>query len=518
MEEWIRGGGQDGGAITSPETSSLFEVGSLQFSMEICADKDSKRAQLELATKNVDNIARDGVHVEILISAGAEISDANSSRRTGGVGISNDSTTHAREKRRRAVVTDTATSTLESDGAVPGNRTETDDNSVFVGRASLPIQGKFDDATSQQSVTMDSISIDTSGPSIDVPRSDVENGIVQEKSEENQTNISSKELVVQRAKIPSVVNVHENSNKATELGAAAFAQGNDIHFAPKQFKPDTIEGQKLIGHELHHVKQQAEGRVNQTTQMKGEAVNTDPSLEAEADRAGEDFARGGNIQLKASTGRTVQRSSDSQILKGSNYRERIVNLAKAELGKVKAKVNDGNGNKVGSDRLLDYFKTAAPGVWPDEVVTQHKHQKPNFPSWCGIFSVWAIKKAGLDIGNWKIGRGVISQGKLTETDSPGPGDIAYLKGGENHQAIVVEVNGNEVKTIDGNSGVFSEVVERTRPLNAYRGFWTADGVDQSIQAKFESEQDQDSDVNQKNNFWTNSARRNPIWCKCARKL
>ncbi|MGK0363321.1 MAG: hypothetical protein ACI85O_000366 [Saprospiraceae bacterium] len=53
----------------------------------------------------------------------------------------------------------------------------------------------------------------------------------------------------------SNVNFHTNSHSATDVGALAYAQGNDVHFAPGQFKPNTQSGQELIGHELAHVVQ-----------------------------------------------------------------------------------------------------------------------------------------------------------------------------------------------------------------------------------------------------------------------
>ncbi|MCB9230721.1 MAG: DUF4157 domain-containing protein [Bacteroidia bacterium] len=84
----------------------------------------------------------------------------------------------------------------------------------------------------------------------------------------------------------SGVNIHENSNQASEMGALAYTQGNDVHFAPGQFKPDTQSGQELIGHELTHVVQQREGRVQPTGQLKGQSVNTDAGLEGEADTMG----------------------------------------------------------------------------------------------------------------------------------------------------------------------------------------------------------------------------------------
>lgn len=84
----------------------------------------------------------------------------------------------------------------------------------------------------------------------------------------------------------SAVRVHPDSSKAPEVGALAYTQGTDIHFAPGQFKPDTSAGQQLLGHELTHVVQQAEGRVQPTTEISGMAVNDDVTLEHEADVRG----------------------------------------------------------------------------------------------------------------------------------------------------------------------------------------------------------------------------------------
>ncbi len=89
----------------------------------------------------------------------------------------------------------------------------------------------------------------------------------------------------------SSVRVHPDSAKAPEVGALAYTQGTDIHFAPGQFKPDTSVGQQLLGHELTHVVQQAEGRVQPTTEIGGMPVNDNEGLEHEADVLGTKAAR-----------------------------------------------------------------------------------------------------------------------------------------------------------------------------------------------------------------------------------
>ena len=85
----------------------------------------------------------------------------------------------------------------------------------------------------------------------------------------------------------SSVRIHPDSSTAPEVGALAYTQGTDIHFAPGQFKPVTSAGQQLLGHELTHVIQQAEGRVSPTTEVSGMPVNDDISLETEADMMGQ---------------------------------------------------------------------------------------------------------------------------------------------------------------------------------------------------------------------------------------
>jgi hypothetical protein len=89
----------------------------------------------------------------------------------------------------------------------------------------------------------------------------------------------------------SAVRIHEGP-QAPAIGALAYTQGTDIHFAPGQYTPSSQGGQELLGHELAHVVQQAQGRVGTTMQTKGVAVNDDSTLEREADQMGARAARG----------------------------------------------------------------------------------------------------------------------------------------------------------------------------------------------------------------------------------
>ncbi len=80
----------------------------------------------------------------------------------------------------------------------------------------------------------------------------------------------------------STVRIHQGSHVA-RLGAIAYAQGDAIHFAPGEYRPGTLDGDRLLGHELVHVAQQRAGRVRGLEQAGAVApVVDDPQLEAEA--------------------------------------------------------------------------------------------------------------------------------------------------------------------------------------------------------------------------------------------
>ena len=74
------------------------------------------------------------------------------------------------------------------------------------------------------------------------------------------------------------VKVHFNSDKPAQMKAHAYAEGNQIHVAGGQ--------EKHLAHEAWHVVQQKENRVSPTTKINGLNVNTDKSLEKEADVMG----------------------------------------------------------------------------------------------------------------------------------------------------------------------------------------------------------------------------------------
>lgn len=72
----------------------------------------------------------------------------------------------------------------------------------------------------------------------------------------------------------SGVRVHYNSARPAQLGAHAYAQGQNIHLGPGQ--------EQHLPHEGWHVVQQMNGRVKPTGQVQGQLLNDDGGLEQEA--------------------------------------------------------------------------------------------------------------------------------------------------------------------------------------------------------------------------------------------
>lgn len=209
-------------------------------------------------------------------------------------------------------------------------------------------------------------------------------------------------------------------------------------------------------------------RQEQSTIEPVRALRRKPFFESESD--GEPVQR---LNREVEEGEKVYRN-ENDLPTGMSKGEAIVAIARSKLGKVKAKQPAGSDGgrqlRDGSALLLEIFQLAAPGVWSEDVI---KYLGPGLPSWCGIFATYCIKKAGINIGNWQMGKGVTSYSTIKPTDTPQPGDIGYIDQPYQHHCIVAKVDGDIIESIDGNSGLYSEIIENKRPRKAYTGFFTA---------------------------------------------
>ncbi len=212
----------------------------------------------------------------------------------------------------------------------------------------------------------------------------------------------------------SKVNIHTNDNRATQMGALAFTEGNHIHFAPGQYAPQSSKGQELLGHELTHVIQQKQGRVPVTTQAMGLSINDDALLEREADRLGAKAAKGetctvGNKNTMNSTATAVIQQKDHVI-----QRLEVDDVAHEMNGQQFVLVADNGGVAAGTVVTVTDWKGTAPeaivsftnaaGV-PESATVGKSSLSPLYSAVGGVHKY----EVGLEAQRGTVGR---SQGEL----------------------------------------------------------------------------------------------------------
>ena len=101
--------------------------------------------------------------------------------------------------------------------------------------------------------------------------------------------------------------VHYNSGKPAQLKAEAYAQGSEVHLAPGK--------EAHLGHELTHVVQQKQGRVQPTIQgNNGIGINNDPKLEQEADIIGAQAMQSHTLESTQPLQQLSVQSSSAQLV------------------------------------------------------------------------------------------------------------------------------------------------------------------------------------------------------------
>lgn len=148
------------------------------------------------------------------------------------------------------------------------------------------------------------------------------------------------------------VKVHHNSDKPAQLQAHAYAQGTDIHLASGQ--------EEHLPHELAHVVQQKQGRVQPTTQIKGIGINDNEGLEQEADVMGTKA-----LQLSSASNHPTQSVSSVnqvevapvQMKPNSNIFKRMAYASRRK----KDKKLKGSLEKLDTGTASDVFKAETKG-------------------------------------------------------------------------------------------------------------------------------------------------------------
>ncbi len=163
------------------------------------------------------------------------------------------------------------------------------------------------------------------------------------------------------------VQVHYNSPFPHEFDAHAFAQGNDIHLASGQ--------EQHLPHEAWHVVQQKQGRVPETTQLKGKSVNDDSSLEREADIMGKKALQ---LKEKGQTPLSTGVSSTKQTVQFEKRKKSIGEKSrkKGTSGRLSIKPAISKGPKEkGSQIPYMFFIRSEKGIY-DKINAYYNLVKP----------------------------------------------------------------------------------------------------------------------------------------------
>ena len=87
------------------------------------------------------------------------------------------------------------------------------------------------------------------------------------------------------------------------------------------------------------------------------------------------------------------------------------------------------------------------------------------PDWCGIFCLYVYRTSGLRLSDWPLkllgpSREFQHVPKVAQVK---PGDLALVSpfdGGRNHHFLVGDIQGSKIRSIDGNAGRYSSIIER----------------------------------------------------------
>jgi uncharacterized protein YfaT (DUF1175 family) len=136
-------------------------------------------------------------------------------------------------------------------------------------------------------------------------------------------------------------------------------------------------------------------------------------------------------------------------------RARVVEIAKGEIGQ---------------QDPAKYWEGVLSSNYSAAQIQQYAASR----AWCGGFALWCIKRAGLapDI-NWVDGKGFCYQ--LSQTTDPKPGDVAYFDQPYQHHAIVADVTGNILSTVDGNQS-HNQVLARIRRVSDATAFYSIESL------------------------------------------
>jgi hypothetical protein len=250
------------------------------------------------------------------------------------------------------------------------------------------------------------------------------------------------------------VRVHRDAEPASH-GAVAFARGENVHFAPGQYQPETPGGQHLIAHELAHVVQQRNGSPAQQFAGRG----GDAALEAEADRAADAVVSGQPAVVRGAAGAGApQFSRLSDQIHAAADKGAIFTAMRA-VCPVSGDAWSGSALTTDGDAALTAELTARLGAMPDDIwlASQIRHFGAE-PLWPAAAIAERARRANAPGPNggraWAPEAGNISaQMAIPDAEAGeagiGPIEVVFFPGRSERRAMVVGgVHGTEHQGVE----------------------------------------------------------------------
>ncbi len=156
----------------------------------------------------------------------------------------------------------------------------------------------------------------------------------------------------------------------------------------------------------------------------------------------------------------------------SEQRQGILKAAESYIRTVSDCGGEGR-EKLGADVLDQIYKDGLQEGYKPMMASQVKpanHSKWQGPwSWCAIYAVAAVRKAGITDLHWGTGK-MVGRKPIAGHNGAKPGDIAFWTGGLNHHDIIEKIDGKTVYTIDGNQEC-SGIMRKKRQLSNMAGYY-----------------------------------------------
>jgi len=108
----------------------------------------------------------------------------------------------------------------------------------------------------------------------------------------------------------------DSAEAAEAIGALAFTEDQDIHFADGELDPESREGERLLAHEVAHTAQQGD-----ELRPKLQVSSPGDPAEAEADAAADAMVQGQSARVSSQPGvsGTLQRTPDGDVVEGVRW-------------------------------------------------------------------------------------------------------------------------------------------------------------------------------------------------------